>query len=264
MKFTRPAWVTHSDDSGPSNPYSLGSAPPANGTQKKALSIFSISVHPDDSRIATGGLDTNVRIWATAPILNEGIEIAMNEGNVGGGKLLATLGMHAGPVLCVRWSASGRWLASGSDDSVVLVWDLDPTPARSRGGFALVEERKISRTGNRSSDSPDTIATSWGLDWSPGDRYLASIGLDSMVIVWDGRTLGLWSFDCTKVAFVHASVFTERIQQLKHDNFVKGVCWDPAGEFLASCSDDKSVKVWRRHANSIGVCICHISTPILS
>jgi WD40 repeat protein len=34
--------------------------------------------------------------------------------------------MHTGPVLCVRWANSGRWLASGSDDEIVMVWDLDP------------------------------------------------------------------------------------------------------------------------------------------
>lgn len=34
--------------------------------------------------------------------------------------------MHTGPVLCVRWAQSGRWLASGSDDEIVMIWDLDP------------------------------------------------------------------------------------------------------------------------------------------
>lgn len=29
-----------------------------------------------------------------------------------------------------------------------------------------------------------------GLAWSPGDRYLASVGADSMVMIWDGYTLG--------------------------------------------------------------------------
>ena len=30
-----------------------------------------------------------------------------------------------------------------------------------------------------------------------------------------------------------------------HQGFVKGVCWDPVGEFLATQSDDRSVIIWR-------------------
>jgi len=38
----------------------------------------------------------------------------------------------------------------------------------------------------------------------------------------------------------------ERLQVLDlHRGFVKGVCWDPVGEFLATASDDRSVKIWR-------------------
>ncbi len=38
----------------------------------------------------------------------------------------------------------------------------------------------------------------------------------------------------------------ERLHKLdQHQGFVKGVCWDPVGEFLATQSDDRSVKIWR-------------------
>lgn len=30
----------------------------------------------------------------------------------------------------------------------------------------------------------------------------------------------------------------------QHGGFVKGVCWDPIGEYLATQSDDKTVKIW--------------------
>lgn len=89
--------------------------------QAKRLSMFSCHVHPDGSRIATGGLDAKVRIWSTKPIIN-----ADSEASGRPPKSLCTLTMHTGPVLTVRWAHSGRWLASGSDDEIVMIWDLDP------------------------------------------------------------------------------------------------------------------------------------------
>lgn len=39
---------------------------------------------------------------------------------------------------------------------------------------------------------------------------------------------------------------TERLRKIdQHQGFVKGVCWDPVGEFLATGSDDRSVRIWR-------------------
>ena len=127
MRFTKPSWVMHKGQSlahTPAQQYlrKTRTDPSSKNEQApKRLSIFSVHVHPDGSRIATGGLDAKVRIWSTKPILNPASE-RVNKPP----KSLCTLTMHTGPVLCVRWAHSGRWLASGSDDEIVMVWDLDP------------------------------------------------------------------------------------------------------------------------------------------
>jgi len=108
MRFTKPAWVVHKDSA-------------KNDQHAKRQSIFSVHVHPDGSRIATGGLDAKIRIWSTKPILD-----AASEQSNRPPKSLSTLTMHTGPVLVVRWAHSGKWLASGSDDQVIMIWDLDP------------------------------------------------------------------------------------------------------------------------------------------
>lgn len=54
------------------------------------------------------------------------------------------------------------------------------------------------------------------LAFSPGDRYLASTGLDSKVLIWNGSNLEL----------------LRKLDQ--HQGFVKGVCWDPVGQYLAT------------------------------
>ncbi|KAK7036557.1 HIR complex subunit [Paramarasmius palmivorus] len=221
MHFTKPAWVIHKDS--------------ARQDSTKRLSIFSIHVHPDGSRIATGGLDAKVRIWSTKPILNPAAEESGKPP-----KSLCTLTMHTGPVLTVRWAHSGRWLASGSDDEIVMIWDLDPNARGKVWGSDEVNvegwkplKRLVGHESGRCSCVEPPFLGSYSIvdvtdvAWAPEDRYLASVGLDSMVFIWCGYTL-------------------ERLRKLdQHQGFVKGVCWDPVGEFLATQSDDRTVKIWR-------------------
>ena len=43
-----------------------------------------------------------------------------------------------------------------------------------------------------------------------------------------------------------------------HESYVKGIAWDPAGSFLASQSDDRSVIIWRC---SDWTCVQSITEP---
>jgi len=120
MYFTKPAWVIHKDS--------------AKGEQNaKRLSIFTVDVHPDGSRIATGGLDAKIRIWSTKPILNQEADESGKPP-----KSLSTLTQHTGPVLTLRWAHSGKWLASGSDDESVMIWDHNPCVLSSGTGATLL------------------------------------------------------------------------------------------------------------------------------
>lgn len=57
--------------------------------------------------------------------------------------------------------------------------------------------------------------------------------------------MGEQNFFC-KIYTLLTLAFPERLHKLdQHQGFVKGVCWDPVGEFLATQSDDRSVKIWR-------------------
>nr|XP_018260715.1 uncharacterized protein I303_06430 [Kwoniella dejecticola CBS 10117]OBR82873.1 hypothetical protein I303_06430 [Kwoniella dejecticola CBS 10117] len=187
------------------------------GEKKGRCPIYSISVHPDGTRIATGGLDSKIKIWSTLPILDEDAE--KDEANH---KLLCTMAAHTGPVLTVRWAHHGRFLASGSDDSVCMIWGIDPEGAGRLWGSEEVNHeswKALTRLVGHVADVVD-------LAWSRDDSMLASVGLDSKVWIWDGNTF-------------------ERLRKLDlHQGFVKGVCWDPVGNFLATQSDDKTVKIW--------------------
>ena len=67
--------------------------------------------------------------------------------------------------------------------------------------------------------------------------------------LWFGVALHLVYLSCISYLFIiaFADAFrSERLRKLDlHQGFVKGVCWDPVGEFLATQSDDRSVKIWK-------------------
>jgi protein HIRA/HIR1 len=48
--------------------------------------------------------------------------------------LLATMCDHFGSVNCVRWARHGRYLASGSDDQVILIHERKAGSGRSEFG----------------------------------------------------------------------------------------------------------------------------------
>ncbi len=75
---------------------------------------------------------------------------------------------HAAPVLSVAFSNNGKWLASGSGDKTIILWDL----------------------ATRSSDPPLTGHSDAVLSvaFSPDGKILASSSADKTIILWDITT----------------------------------------------------------------------------
>ncbi|HAA73481.1 MAG TPA: protein kinase, partial [Planctomycetaceae bacterium] len=68
--------------------------------------VNSVVFSPDGTRLASGGNDTNVRVWDAAT-----------------GQQLLTFKGHAKSVYSVSFSPDGTRLASASWDQTVKVWD---------------------------------------------------------------------------------------------------------------------------------------------
>ncbi|XP_071093966.1 protein HIRA-like isoform X1 [Haliotis cracherodii] len=200
MRLLKPNWVSH-----------------------EGKPIFSIDIHPDGSRFATGGQSDdagNVVIWNMGPVQDEEVE---KDENVP--KVLCQMDDHLACVNCVRWSHSGKFLASGGDDKLIMIWQHSKfaRPSSVFGSNVVNVEswRPASTLRGHLGDVLD-------LAWSPQDIWLASCSVDNTIIVWN----------------VHK--FPEQVATLKgHSGLVKGVTWDPVGKYLASQSDDKTLKVWR-------------------
>ncbi|XP_073118026.1 protein HIRA isoform X2 [Elaeis guineensis] len=184
----------------------------------EGMQIFSIDIQVGGLRFATGGGDHKVRIWNMKSVGKD------SDDDHSAQRLLATLRDHFGSVNCVRWAKHGRYLASGSDDQVVLIHERKPGSGTTEFGSGEppdVENWKVIMTlRGHTADVVD-------LNWSPDDLTLASGSLDNTIHIWN-MTNGI----CTAVLRGHSSL-------------VKGVSWDPIGSFIASQSDDKTVIVWR-------------------
>ena len=198
MRFVKPGWLTHAGE-------------------KKDHEVYSCHVSPDGARLATAGGDGHVRIWSTEAILSGGDDPSKP-------KQLASLSHHSGTVHAVRFSGNGRYLASGADDKMVCVYNLEPgapPPTFGSEGERAVENwRMYRRLIGHENDVQD-------LGWSCDSSILVSVGLDSKVVVWSGSTF-------------------EKLKTLaQHQSHVKGITFDPANKYFATASDDRSIKVYR-------------------
>lgn len=90
------------------------------------------------------------------------------------------------------------------------------------------------------------------LAWSPSDKWLASCSIDNTIVIWNAEKFP----ETTAVLKGHTSlvkVCDSKCDLLKflfsvkkNETFIfQGVTWDPVGTYLASQSDDKSLKVWK-------------------
>lgn len=188
--------------------------------------IFSIDVHPDGSRFATGGQGSDsgkVVIWSASPVRSP-----EDEANPDVPKVLCELTNHLACVNCVRWSHDGKWLASCGDDALVMIWQIryqgTKLSTSSLGGGVSTSAEQWGLVHMLRGHNGDVLDLAWSKDL----RYLASASVDNSIIVWNAA----------KFPEKHAII-------TGHSGLVKGVTWDPVGKYIASQSDDRSLRLWR-------------------
>lgn len=178
------------------------------------LSIFSVDIHPDGTKFATGGQGNDcgrVAIWNLNAIIYDNVQKDDNQP-----KLLCKIDSHLQCVNSVRWSHDGNYLASAGDDKLIMIWTLS---GRYQG--QTEQYKTVSTLRSHSGDILD-------LSWSNDDQLLASCSIDNIIVIWNTQR---WP-EITKILKGHCGL-------------VKGITWDPIGKYLASQSADKTLRVWR-------------------
>lgn len=86
-------------------------------------------------------------------------------------------GGHSKTVNCVRFAPNGQYLASGSDDQLVIIWQLKPMPVE----FGKIEEKV---QWGQPRQLRGHVGDVMDLSWSNDSSYLVSGSLDGSAIMW--------------------------------------------------------------------------------
>ncbi|KAG6610725.1 putative WD domain-containing protein [Phytophthora cinnamomi] len=190
---------------------------------------------------------------------------------------LVLLNGHEKEVYACSWNPVKNILVSGSSDSTARVWAL---PNKVEDSKAVVPKVLNHGTGPHK----DVTTLEWNHDGSllasgtyngktriwnaEGEmKHIFHASFDKTVVVWDAtnetkkQQLKLhedpildasWKDDSTfATCSSDMSICVARVGETKADLVLRGhkdainsVKWDPSGRFLASCSDDYTVKIW--------------------
>jgi WD40 repeat protein/transcriptional regulator with XRE-family HTH domain len=132
--------------------------------------IWSVTFSPDDTLIASTSDDGTIRLWDHAT----GTCIRTFGGRMGASPSLTTItdkNMQTGHTAWIRtisFSPDGRYLASGSHDQTVCIWDV----ASGECCFRLVGHSNVV----------------WSVAFSPTEPILASAGDDGTIRLWNSTT----------------------------------------------------------------------------
>ncbi|CAM0910663.1 unnamed protein product [Alopecurus aequalis] len=166
--------------------------------------VLTLDFHPVSRRLATGGGDHDIKIWA--------ISSDDSDKKLPTASYLSSLSSHSSAVNVLRFSPSGENLASGSDGGGIILWKLHTTDDGEAWKVhkSLLFHRK------------DVL----DLQWSSDGSFLVSASVDNSCIIWDANK----------------GAVQQMLEG--HLHYVQGVAWDPLGQYIASLSSDRTCKIY--------------------
>lgn len=156
-------------------------------------------------RVATGGADCHVVVWHLTATQCGSVTV----------DFVADLERHEKTVNVVRFAPSNELLASGDDNSIIILWIM-------KDGQESV--LPLDNTDNKEQwilwkILRGHVQDIYDINWSPDSKHLISGSVDNTAIMWD--------------------IHNDRKNRLEHKGFVQGVSWDPCNQYVCTISTDR-------------------------
>lgn len=147
----------------------------------------------------------------------------------------------------ICFSPDGRYLATGAEDNIIRIWDLQYKKIKHRfiGHEQDVYSLDFSRDGTRlASGSGDRTARLWDMETGLNLLILSiEDGVTTVTVSPDGKFLAAGSLDRgVRVWDTEKGSLVERLEG--HKDSVYSVVFSPSGTELLSGSLDKTIKLW--------------------
>lgn len=198
--------------------------------------IYSVDFQPGRwpiQRLASGGVDKIVRIW----------QVTTDAEGKGDFEFLSNLRRHTATVNVVRFSKNGAILASAGDDTAIILWKQSDVPTPANNIFADEEGVEDKESWVCHKTLRGHLGDVADLSWSNDNRYLVSGSVDNSAIMWD-------VVKGSKIA-----IFNE------HKSYVQGVAFDPLGNFVATLSADRSLRIYNTNSKQCVNNVSKLSVP---
>jgi WD40 repeat protein len=147
--------------------------------------------------------------------------------NIETGEQTGLLKGHDNVIYALAFSADGQWLASGSGDDTVRIWDVSKSGA----------------PGEKSADNAAAVLEGhtndvYGVAFSPGGDRVVSASFDHTLRLWQKNSRGMFSS-------------ANYIEMKKHGAEVRCVAWSPDGQYIVSGGYDDKILLWDGSGNFI-------------
>ncbi|MFF1341500.1 trypsin-like peptidase domain-containing protein [Streptomyces sp. NPDC058290] len=175
---------------------------------------------------------------------------------------------HTAPVLSVTFSPDGRFLATGSSDNTVRLWDVATGTTRTKlaGHTAPVLSVAFSPDGRTlATGSSDNTVRLWDAATGTTRATLAghTVPVLSVAFSPDARTVATGSGDNT-VRLWDAATGKLYATLAGHTDEVLSVAFSPDGRTLATGSSDNTVRLWDVDTGTTRATLAGHTAPVLS